>query len=75
MEPEAISSESCNFIAGSINLDDMLVPDLAKEIEQKLDTNSSSPRTQIDLYPSSTRIGTLCAQPTFGLHNSSSAYQ
>jgi len=33
MEPEAISSESCNFIAGSINLDDMLVPDLAKEIE------------------------------------------
>ena len=66
-EPEAISSESCAFAAGSSNLGEMLLPDLAKEIEQKLDTNSSSTRTQINLNPSSFWIGTLCAQPTFGL--------
>ena len=53
----------------------MLLPDLAKEIEAKLDDNSSSTRTQIDLKPKSTRIGTSLAQPVFGLCNSSSAYK
>ena len=53
----------------------MLLPDLAKEIEAKLEDNSSSTRTQIDLKPKSTRIGTPLAQPVFGLRNSSSAYK
>ena len=53
----------------------MLLPDLAKEIEPKLENNSSSTQTQIDLKPKSTRIGTLIAQPVFGLRNSSSVYK
>ena len=53
----------------------MLLPDLAKEIEPKLEYNSSSIRTQIDPKPKSTRIGTPFAQPIFGLHNSSSVYR
>ena len=39
---EATSSESCNNLAGSEDHDDMLLPDLAKEIEQKLKDNSGS---------------------------------
>ena len=50
----------------------MLLPDFAKEIESELENNSSSTRTQIDLKPKSTRIGTLIVQPVFGLRNSSS---
>ena len=53
----------------------MLLPDLAMEIEPKLEYNSSSIWTQIDLKPKSTQIGTLIAQPVFGLHNSSSVYK
>ena len=53
----------------------MLLPDLAKKIESKLENNSSSTRTQIDLKPKSTRIGTLIAQPIFGLRNSSYVYK
>src|SRR6185312_7373370 len=34
-----------------------------------------STRTQIDLKPKLTRIGTLIAQPIFGLRNSSSVYK
>ena len=75
IEPEAISSENRNTITGSDAHGDMLLPDLAQEIEQKVDINSSSTRTQIDLDSSSTRIGTLYAQPIFGFRNSSSAYQ
>ena len=74
-EPEAISSGSCDFAAESSNLGEMLLPDLINEIEQKLDTNSSSTQTQICLSPSSTQVGTLCVQHTFGLCNSSSTYQ
>ena len=72
---EAISSESCDFAAGSSNLGEMLLPDLAKEIEQKPDVNSSSTRSQSDLSPSSSWSGTLHVQPIYGLHNSSFAYQ
>ena len=75
IEPEAISSESCNTIARSDDHGDMLLPDLAKEIEQKLDFNLSSTRTQIDLDTSPTRIETPLARPIFGLRNASSAYQ
>ena len=53
----------------------MLLPDLAKEIEAKLEDNSSSTRSQIDLKPKPTRIGTPFAQPIFGLRNSSSVYK
>ena len=56
IKPEAILSESCNAIAGSSDHGNMLLPDLAKEIEQKLDNRSSSTRTQIDLNLSSTRF-------------------
>ena len=53
----------------------MLLPNLAKEIEIKLEDNSSSTRTQIDLKPNSTRIETPLAQPIFGLRNASSTYK
>ena len=75
MKPEAISSESCNAIAGSDDHGDMLLLGLAKEIEQKLGDKSSSTQTQIDLKLKSTRIWTLLAQHVFGLRNSSSAYK
>ena len=52
-----------------------LLPDLAKEFEPKLKDNSSSTRTQTDLKPKSTQIGTLLVQPVFGLRNSSSVYK
>ena len=42
IQQEAISSESCNAIVGSVDQGNMLLLDLAKEIEQKLDINSSS---------------------------------
>ena len=53
----------------------MLLPDLAKEIETKLEDNSGSTRTQIDLKPNSTRIETPLAQPIYGMRNASSTYQ
>ena len=53
----------------------MLLPDLTKEIEQKLAINASSTRSQINLRPNSTRSRILCIQPTFGLCNASSIYQ
>jgi len=53
----------------------MLLPDLAKEIESKLENNSSSTRIEIDLKLKSTRIGTIIAQPVFGLRNPSSVYK
>ena len=71
----ATSSESFNKLVGSDDHGIMLLPDLAKEIEIKLEDNSSSTRTQIDLKPNSTRIETPLAQPIFGLRNASSAYQ
>ena len=37
----------------------------------KLEDNSSSTRTQIDLKPTSTRIEIALAQPIFGLRNAS----
>jgi len=53
----------------------MLLPDLAKEIEKKLEDNSGSTRTQIDLKPNSTRIETPLAQPIYGMRNASSTYR
>ena len=72
---EAISSESCNDLSRSDDHGDMLLPDLAKEIEMKLEDDSSFTRTQIDLKPISSRIETPTAQPIFGLRNSSSTYK
>ena len=62
-------------LVGSDDQGVMLLPDLAKEIEMKLEDNSGSTRTQIDLKPISTRIETPLAQPLFGLRNSSSTYK
>ena len=53
----------------------MLLPDLAKEIEMKLEDNSGSTRTQIDLKPNSTRIETPTVQPVLRLCNASSTYK
>ena len=53
----------------------MLFPDHAKEIDPKLENNSGSIQTQIDLNPKSTRIVSSFAQPVFGLRNSSSVYR
>ena len=68
-------SKSSNKLAGSDDHGVMLLPDLAKEIEKKLEDNSGSTRTQINLDLSSTRIGTPLAQPIFGLRNASSTYK
>jgi len=72
MRPEANSSESCDDLAVSYDHNNMLLPDLTKEIEQKLEDKSSSTRTQIDFSPNSTRVETLLARPIFGLCNASS---
>ena len=68
-------SEDSNKLVRSNDHGIILLPDLTKEIEVKLEDNSSSTRTQINLKPKSTRIGTPFAQPIFGLRNSSSAYK
>ena len=68
---KAASSESSNKLAGSGDHGVMLLPDLAKEIEMKLEDNSSFTQTQIDLEPISIRIETSLAQPIFGLRNAS----
>jgi hypothetical protein len=70
-----IRSEDSNKLAGSDDHDIKLLPDLAKEIEAKLEDNSSSTRTQTNPKPKPTRVGTLLAQPIFGLRNSSSTYR
>ena len=41
----------------------------------KLEDNSGSTRTQIDLKPITTRIETSLAQPIYGLRNASSTYR
>ena len=69
------TSEDSDKLAGSDDHGIMLLPDLAKEIEMKLEDNSSSTRTQISLDLNSTRIETPLAQPIFGLRNSSSTYK
>ena len=73
--PKSSTSEDSNKLARSHDRGVMLLPDLAKEIKTKLENNSSSIRTQIDLKPKSTRIGTLITQPVFVLRNSSSVYK
>ena len=49
--PKSSTSEDSNKLARSHDHGIMLLPDLAKEIEPKLENNSSSIRTQIDLKP------------------------
>ena len=68
---KATTSESSNRFTGSDDHGIMLLPDLAKEIED----NSGSTRTQIDLKPNSTRIEIPLAQPVLGLCNASSTYK
>ena len=68
-------SESCNDLAGSEDHRNMLLPNHAKEIEQKLEDKSGSTRTLIDFSPNSTRVGSILARPIFGLCNASSTYQ
>ena len=53
----------------------MLLPDFAKEIEAKLEDNSSSTRTQINLKSKFTQVRTPLAQFVFGSRNSSSTYK
>ena len=69
------TSEGSHKLTGSSDHGVMLLPDLAKEIEMKLEDDSSSTRTQIDLKPNSTRIETPLAKPVFGLRNASSTYK
>ena len=53
----------------------MLLPDLAKEIEETLVFNTSSTRSLIDLRSESNRFETHCVKPVFGLRDASSIYQ
>jgi hypothetical protein len=73
--PKSSTSKDSNKLARYHDRGILLLPDLAKEIESKLENNSSSTRTQIDIKSKSTRIGTLIAQPILGLRNSSSIYK
>ena len=68
-------SKSSTKLTGSDDHGVMLLPDLAKEIETKLEDNLSSTRTQINLDLNSTRIETPLTQPIFGLRNASSTYK
>jgi len=72
---KATTSESSNRFTGSDDHGIMLLPNLAKEIKMKLEDNSSSTRTHINLKMNSTRIETPLAQPIFGLRNASSTYK
>ena len=69
--PKITTSEDSNKLVGSNDHCIMLLPDFAKEIEVKIEDNSSSTRTQINLKQKPTRVGTPLAQPIFGLCNSS----
>ena len=69
------TSEDSNKLAGSNNHGIMLLPDLTKEIEVKLENKSSSTRIQTNPKPKPTRIGTPLAQLIFSLRNSSSTYR
>ena len=60
------TSEDSNKLAGSDDHGVMLLPNLVKEIEARLEDKSSSTRTQINLKPIPTRVGTPLAQPVFG---------
>jgi hypothetical protein len=71
----ATTSESSNKFAGSDGHGIILIADLTKEIEMKLEDNLSSTRIQINLEPNSTRIEIPLAQPIFGLRNTSSTYK
>jgi len=73
--PKITTSEDSNKLVRSNDHGIILLPDLTKEIEAKLEDNSSSTQTQINLKPKPTRVGTPLAQPVFGLRNSSSAYK
>ena len=73
--PKITTSEDSNKLIGSNDHGIMLLPDLAKEIEAKLEDNSSSTQTQINLKPNSTRIVIPLAQPIFELRNTSSTYK
>ena len=71
---KATMSESSTKLTGSDDHGVMLLPDIAKEIETKLEDNLSSTRTQINLDLNSTRIETPLAQPFYRLRNASSIY-
>ena len=74
-EPEAISVKSSNIANRSSDLGEMLLPDLAKEIEEKLAIIASSTRSQIKLRLEPTRPKIHCVQPIFWLHSASSVYR
>ena len=53
----------------------MLLPDLTKEIEEKLIFDTNSTRSPSSLRSESTRSKILLTQPTFGLRDTASVYQ
>ena len=73
--PKITTLKDSNKLIGSNDHGIMLLPDFAKDIEAKLEDNSSSNRTQINLKPNSTQTETPLAQPISGLGNSSSTYK
>ena len=73
--PKITTSEDSNKLVESNDHDIILLPELAKEIEAKLEDNSSSTQTQINLKPKPTWVRTPLTQPIFGLRNSSSSYK
>ena len=73
-EPEAPPARRSDANKCFDDLGEMLLPKLAKQIEEKLVLNTSSTRSPINLRSETTRSKIHCVQPTFGLRNASSVY-
>ena len=75
-EPEATPGNKCSVTSDHANITvEMLLPDLPKEIEEKLVFDASSTRSPSSLRSESTQSKILLTRPTFGLCNTASVYQ
>jgi len=75
-EPEATPSNRSSITSDHANITvKMPLPDLTKEIEEKLIFDTNSTRSPSSLRSESTRSKILLTQPTFGLRNTASVYQ
>jgi hypothetical protein len=75
-ELEATLANKCSITSDHANITvEMLLPDLPKEIEEKLIFDASSIRSPSSLRSESTQSKILLTQPTFGLRNTASVYE
>jgi len=74
-ESEAIPARRNDTTNHSDDLGEMLLPDLAKDIEEKLVLNASSSHSPINLRSKTSQSKIHCAQTALRLHNTSSVYR